>query len=128
MRVYCRDLAADDPAGVAAAAQIALDAFAHIPAFCDTYEDALAEVREALEPEKICLAAFAPGGEMLGWVGGMHSYALVWELHPLAVAPAGRWQGVGRALVTALEARIAAAGLHAGFTRIASIILLYPMG
>lgn len=110
MRVHCRDLTVDDPAGVAAAAQIALDAFGHIPAFCDTYEDALAEVHEALAPEKICLAAYAPGGDMLGWIGGMPSYALVWELHPLAVAPAGQRQGVGRALVAALEARIAAAG------------------
>jgi aminoglycoside 6'-N-acetyltransferase I len=47
---------------------------------------------------------------MLGWIGGQHSYARVWELHPLVVHPVRQKQGAGRALVLALEDRIAATG------------------
>ena len=71
---------------ILAAAKIATAAFAHIP-YCDTLEEALQEVGEALEPGKICLAVMDETGSMLGWIGGQHTYALVWELHPLVVDP-----------------------------------------
>lgn len=103
------DLPPDDDEAIRAAAAVARAAFAHI-AYCDTWEEALAEVRAALSPGKLCLAARDEAGALLGWIGGQHSYALVWELHPLAVHPAAQRRGVGRALVQALEARIAAAG------------------
>lgn len=109
MTINIRDLEAGDDATIQQAAGIALAAFNHIP-FCDTLEEAGSEVREALEPGKICLVAHDEAGEMLGWIGGMHNYAQVWELHPLAVHPQKQKQGVGRALVLALEERIAAVG------------------
>lgn len=110
MKVHCEDLAPDDEAGILRAAQITVAAFAHFPDNWETVEDGLEEVREALAPGKICLVARDEQGRILGWVGGQHSYAMVWELHPLAVSPEAQGQGVGAALVTALESRIKAAG------------------
>ncbi len=104
-----RDLTIEDTAGIHAAALIAQAAFRHIP-FCDTLEEAREEVHDALQPGKICLAAYDDAGEMTGWIGGLHSYALVWELHPLVVHPSHQRRGIGRALVLALEDRIIAAG------------------
>lgn len=103
------DIQPDDEEMILAAARIAQAAFAHIP-YCDTLEEALQEVKEALAPGKICLAALDESGSMLGWIGGQHTYALVWELHPLVVDPAHQRMGVGRALVFELERRVAAAG------------------
>jgi aminoglycoside 6'-N-acetyltransferase I len=109
MNIHCEPLASDDGAAVERAARISQAAFSHIP-YCDTFAEALQEVREALEPGKICLVARNELGEILGWIGGLHSYSQVWELHPLAVDPQFQRGGVGRALVEALEERIAAAG------------------
>lgn len=47
---------------------------------------------------------------IVGWIGGRHSYARVWELHPLVVAHAAQKRGVGRALVADLERIVAARG------------------
>ncbi len=98
-----------DEHGVQAAALIAQAAFAHIT-YCDTLEEALQEVGEALKTGKICLAAYSDSGEMLGWIGGQHNYARVWELHPLAIDPNHQRRSIGRTLVLALEERIAEAG------------------
>jgi aminoglycoside 6'-N-acetyltransferase I len=107
MRVI--DIQPGDEELIQAAAKIAQAAFAHI-LYCVTLDEALQEVREALAPGKICLAAMDETGSMLGWIGGQHSYELVWELHPLAVDPSRQRKGTGRALVLELERRIAAAG------------------
>jgi aminoglycoside 6'-N-acetyltransferase I len=107
--IQCEPLAAGDVATVAQVARISQAAFSHIP-YCDTFAEARQEVQEALEPGKICLVARNEQGEIMGWIGGQHSYSQVWELHPLAVAPQFQRCGVGRALVAALEERIAAAG------------------
>jgi aminoglycoside 6'-N-acetyltransferase I len=104
-----RDLRSTNETGIHSAALITQAAFAHIP-YCDTLEEANQEVHDALQPGKICLAAYNDSGEMLGWIGGQHNYALVWELHPLVVHPKCQRQGAGRALVVVLEERIAAAG------------------
>jgi aminoglycoside 6'-N-acetyltransferase I len=102
-------LSPDDEASIEATARLATAAFAHIPWLAD-HEEALAEVREALQPGKICLVARHEQGQIVGWVGGQHDYSQVWELHPLAVDPAYQGQGIGRALVLALEKEVAAAG------------------
>ena len=104
-----RDLLQTDKYGIHSAALIAQAAFAHIP-YCDTLDEAAHEVQGALQPGKICLAAYSDTGEMLGWIGGQHNYARVWELHPLAIHPDHQRKNVGRELVLALEERIAGAG------------------
>jgi aminoglycoside 6'-N-acetyltransferase I len=109
MNIYCELLPPDDTAAVQQVARISQAAFSHIP-YCDTFAEALQEVEEALAPGKICLVARTEEGEIVGWIGGQHSYSHVWELHPLAVDPGRQRQGVGRALVLALEEKVAAAG------------------
>ncbi len=70
-------------------------------------ESASQEVAECLDPERICRAAVALGGEVLGWIGGISTYdGHVWELHPLAVHPDFQGLGIGRALVLDLEEQV----------------------
>jgi aminoglycoside 6'-N-acetyltransferase I len=75
----------------------------HWPGAWPDLASARAEVRAALEPGKLCYVAYDDDGAVLGWVGGYHSYARVWELHPLVVHPRSQGRGVGRALVAAFE-------------------------
>jgi aminoglycoside 6'-N-acetyltransferase I len=102
-------LRADDPDGFDQAVRVLMDAFAPI-GWPDNLDHARNEVRESLEPGRVSLVARDESGAVLGWVGGLHEYARVWELHPLSVAPAAQRRGVGRALVAALEERVAALG------------------
>ena len=49
-------------------------------------EDALAEVSEPFQPNRISRIAVDEGGNAQGWVGGLAEYeGNVWELHPLVV-------------------------------------------
>lgn len=77
-----------------------------------TLVDAVEEINEALEPDRICRVALDSNGDLLGWIGGQDfGYdGLVWELHPLVVDSSSQRQGVGRALVADLEVLVAARG------------------
>lgn len=110
MNIQCVDLTIENKKAIVAAAEITVAAFTHFPDTWDTIEDAHQEIMEALEPGKICLIAVDDDGQVLGWIGGQHSYSMVWELHPLAVHPAHQGKGVGKILVAALEKRIKEAG------------------
>jgi aminoglycoside 6'-N-acetyltransferase I len=91
-------------------AALLVAAFMYQPDTWDTLEEAREEVAEALEDGKINLIAVGEQGRVVGWVGAFHAYAAVWELHPLAVLPAYQGQGIGAALVQALEIAIQARG------------------
>lgn len=69
-------------------------------------ETARQEVHEALSADRICLVAKDDEGVVQGWIGGRHSYARVWELHPLVVHPRAQKRGIGRMLVEALEREV----------------------
>lgn len=69
-------------------------------------EDSIAEVRESLDEKRISRMAIDDDGDALGWIGAIHSYALVWELHPLVVRRDVRKRGIGRALVEDLEQQV----------------------
>lgn len=75
-----------------------------LPCGWPTPEDALNEIHALLIPENTMLAA-VDGGHVLGWGGILepHYDGRVFELHPLAVQKAARHQGIGRAIVSALE-------------------------
>ena len=76
--------------------------------------EAEAEVTTFLggDPERFALAALN-GERLLGWVGGVRDYSHSLQLHPLVVDPPLHRQGIGRALVTTLEARAAEEGFLA---------------
>lgn len=83
------------------AAQILTDS---IPAGWPTLQDAMDEIKERLIPENTLLVA-VEDGIVIGW-GGILAPTYsgnVFELHPLAVQSNKRNQGIGRAIVTALE-------------------------
>jgi len=106
------DLEPDDTAAVHTAATLLKIGFATL--FPDAWTDlpsALDEVREACAPDRICRAARAADGTVVGWIGGRSQYGgNVWELHPLVVDPARQGQGIGRALVADLETQVRANG------------------
>ena len=83
-------------------AQILTDS---IPQGWPTLQDAWDEIDERLTPENRLLAA-VEDGVVLGWGGILAPdyNGRVFELHPLAVRCDKRGQGIGRALVLALEA------------------------
>lgn len=88
-------------AQIAEAAQILTDS---LPIGWPSLKDALEEIGKLSEPGNIMLAA-VEDGIVLGW-GGILAPEYdgnVFELHPLAVHSDKRKQGVGRAVVTALE-------------------------
>lgn len=78
----------------------------HWPGAYDTLEDALEELNESFGEDRISRVALDDDGTVLGWIGAQHSYARVWELHPLVVRGDRRRQGIGRALVLDLEERV----------------------
>lgn len=79
------------------------------PDWKETHEEAVAEVREALQLGRICLVA-RDRDVVLGWVGAIPAYDYAWELHPLVVRAGDRGRGVGRALVAALEEELRSRG------------------
>jgi aminoglycoside 6'-N-acetyltransferase I len=102
--MHISDLQPDDAAAMEQAAQALVDGFReHWPTGWPDLVAARAEVDEALEPGKVCRVARDADGRVLGWIGGQHSYARVWELHPLVVAPSAQHRGIGCALVADLE-------------------------
>ena len=105
-------LSPDDEHLIRQAAQLLVDAFReHWPNAWPTFEDALQEVHEMLESERICRAAVDEEGNLLGIIGGIPGYdGNVWELHPLAVQPAMQARGIGRALVEDLEEQVRSKG------------------
>ena len=66
--------------------------------------------------DRFALAAL-DGAALTGWIGAVRDYPSSLQLHPLVVDPDRHRQGIGRALVAALEAPAVAEGflaLHLG--------------
>lgn len=106
-------LAALPPASRLHMARILVEAFAqHWPNAWPSLDEALDEVAGFEGEERVCRVAIQ-AEQVLGWVGAIPEYdGNVWELHPLAVAPAHQRQGIGRALVADLEAQLRTRGGH----------------
>jgi aminoglycoside 6'-N-acetyltransferase I len=70
-------------------------------------DSARQEVQTSFAPGRISLVALDTQARAIGWIGGIEQYdGHVWEFHPLVVDTARRRQGIGRALVAALEDRL----------------------
>src|SRR5215212_6597760 len=101
------DLQPHDTAAIEQAAHALVSGFReHAPDAWPDLVEARSEVQQALAPGKVCRVARDADGTLLGWIGGQHSYARVWELHPLVVIPTAQRRGIGRALVADLEAQV----------------------
>lgn len=79
------------------AAQLLASCFPH--AYGDCGEE---EINSCLVPERLAFMAIE-GGSLAGFIGAISQYSHAWELHPLAVRADCRSQGVGSALLRALE-------------------------
>jgi aminoglycoside 6'-N-acetyltransferase I len=106
------DLDPNDQWTIEAVAALLVEGFrAHWPRAWPEMASALEEVREALEPSRICRVGVDDNGEIAGWVGAIPQYrGNVWELHPLVVRPELQGRGIGRALVRDLEEQVRARG------------------
>ena len=94
-------------------AQLIVDAFAEDhPEAWPTIESALEELDMLEQNGEAALIAFDSAGQPSGIVGALSMYdGNVWEVHPLAVRADLMGQGIGRALMNALEARAADSGV-----------------
>ena len=106
--MHVRDLTPGDTATIRQVAALLVEGFAEqAPDAWPDLASALQEVQESFAARRISLVALDGQGRAIGWIGGIEQYdGHVWELHPLVVDAAHRRQGVGRALVTALEERL----------------------
>ncbi len=68
------------------------------------------EVDACVADPNLCIGLLMDG-KLAGWVGLRSMYDRTWELHPLVVAPDQQGQGVGRALLQAIEQRAREHGL-----------------
>lgn len=107
-----RDLHADDTPTMQRVAALLVAGFAeHWPGSWPDMASALAEVSESLDHKRISRVALEHDDTVSGWIGGIPLYrGRVWELHPLVVDPARQGRGIGRALVSDLEAQVRARG------------------
>jgi aminoglycoside 6'-N-acetyltransferase I len=87
-----------------AAAAILVRAFANLSPSWRTLPEARDEVGTFFEDEDRSALAAVDGDEVVGWIGLIRTYSHAFELHPIAVEPDRQRQGVGAALVRALEA------------------------
>lgn len=99
-------LSSADEARIQQVAALLVETFTTSSGWTDM-EAALAEVHDSFAPDRISRVAVDEHGTVLGWIGGISQYdGNVWELHPLVVRADRRRQGIGRALVADLEARV----------------------
>ena len=103
-------VSAEDTENIEQMARLLVAGFRVIaPSSWATFEEAYEEVREDLELG-FCRAALDESGTVIGWVGARPFHAYVWELHPLVVYAAHQGQGIGRALVSDVEAQVRVRG------------------
>ena len=80
------------------------------PAFANP-KNALEEIHDSLDPDRISRIAIDSNGDVLGWISASSQYeGNAWELHPLVVRLDRQHQGIGKALVADLEQQVSQRG------------------
>lgn len=111
MQIKIVDLLPDDTPKIEQAARLLNEEFCIMaPTAWTTMAEAQEEVQESFVAGRISKVALNDAGDVIGWIGGRPDYAQVWELHPLVVRGDCQRQGVGRALIVALEEAVKARG------------------
>jgi len=105
--IHIHDLTTDDETAIQQVAAMLVEGFReHWPDAWETLEEAIEEIHESFEEDRISRIARDANGVILGWIGGQHSYGEVWELHPMVVRADQQRRGIGRLLVADLEQQI----------------------
>lgn len=80
----------------------------HAPSWLPSEADATRQVLRATEPGRINRVVLSPDTTPMGWIGVIPiNHGRIWEIHPLAIAPAQQGHGYGTMLVQEIE-RLAA--------------------
>ena len=108
MNIRIIDLTPHDSRRIEQVAMLLVEGFREMaPDAWETLEEALEEVRSSLTSDRISRVALDEKDAAIGWIGGIPEYdGNVWELHPLVVRGDVQGKGVGRALVSDLEAQV----------------------
>jgi hypothetical protein len=112
------DLSPNDQRTIQQIAEMLVEGFREDhPEAWPTIEDALKEVGESFDEERISRVAFDDDSVAVGWVGGISQYdGDVWELHPLVVRMDRQGSGVaGLSLPTSKSRSDSAAGRSSGW-------------
>ncbi len=105
------DLTPDAADRIEQAAALLRDAFRGRTPDWQDLESTRPEVFASMAPDRISRVALDASGTVVGWIGGIPTYAgLVWEVHPLVVAESHRRQGIGRALLQDIERLVESRG------------------
>lgn len=77
----------------------------------NTIEDAIGEVKESIDGQRLSRIAVDKENNVIGWIGGISKYdGNVWELHPLVVRKDCQNKGVGKLLVNDFEKQVVKKG------------------
>jgi aminoglycoside 6'-N-acetyltransferase I len=87
------------------AARVLREALAKLPSGYQGPDEAEAEVELRRAQEEWLGFASLDGDRLVGWIGAIRTYEHGWEVHPLVVAPDRQRNGIGSALMAALETR-----------------------
>ena len=93
------------PEQLAAAARVLREALGHLPSGYQAPGEAEAEVEMRRHEADWLGFAALERDTLVGWVGGIRTYAHGWEVHPLVVTPSRQRRGIGSALLDRLEAQ-----------------------
>ena len=110
MHLTIEDLSANESGDIEEAAALLHAAFSPLGAWT-TMAEGRQEIVDSLATDRVSRVARSTEGAVIGWIGAIREYdGLVWQLHPIVVHEAMRRHGVGRALITDLEAILTARG------------------
>lgn len=102
------DLSIDNKSAIAQAADLLFEGFkTNWSQAWPSVEQAILEVKDSLEPDKLSRIAIDDDNQVLGWIGAMAQYGgNVWEIHPLVVRLDRQKQGIGRSLIQDIEIQV----------------------
>ncbi|MDP1964408.1 MAG: GNAT family N-acetyltransferase [Reyranella sp.] len=112
MTRFIVDFATLDREQTATAAKVLRAALSHLPSGYQGPGESEAEVELRRHQSEWLGFAALEQAAVVGWIGALRTYSHGWEVHPLVVAPSHQRNGIGSALMAALETRARAEGVR----------------